>query len=262
MRLHITYPNCQGECRYRRSLHGNTVDNVEEVSLQRGTSNETAINVWLGEQFLSVCSLHTSTVLDTDLGGNFRRYLVGHVRTDLGMGLLRHFRSGSETSSDSPDWLVSNSDIFPVLFFKELDSRVELLSADLHSDTRFSLFLLFSDGKHDLEALSESDLELLSAKLFSFSSHTKSLTTLGVANNHPSAAKIGKHVSTDLTSVGTILFVVSAVLGTDSDVFTECCKKHGKMDVRSTDGNLTVGWDRTSLVEGLDTFLLFGKGTI
>jgi len=91
-----------------RNLFGNTVDDIEEVSLQRSSSDQTTIDISLGHESLSVGSLHASSVLNTNGSGNISSNIVHHPLTDVGVGLLGHLGGGGESSSNGPDGFVGN----------------------------------------------------------------------------------------------------------------------------------------------------------
>ena len=97
------------------NLFGNSVDNVEKVCLERGTSDQPTVNIGLLQQINGICSLHGPTVLDADCVGNFGGNIFLDPLSDIGMGFLCHFGRGSKAGSNGPDWFVGNSNIGPIL---------------------------------------------------------------------------------------------------------------------------------------------------
>mmetsp|Transcript_49138 Transcript_49138/g.119080 ORF Transcript_49138/g.119080 Transcript_49138/m.119080 type:complete len:287 (-) Transcript_49138:11-871(-) len=238
-------------------LLGNTVDNIEEVSLQTRTADESTINVRLAKKVFRVGSLHRSTVLDADGVRNFDRNIVLHPGTDIGMCLLSHLRCSCEACTDRPDWFVSNRDVGPVTCLKDFRQRFKLFGTYVHGRSCLTFFLLFTDSEHDLEAGTECDLALFSTKCFGFSGHTESFTTFGVADDDPRTTNVLELVCTDLTRERTVLGVVSTVLCPDLDVITEHTQRHGDVDVRDTQDDVDVGRDGSGIVKDLDPFDVF-----
>mmetsp|Transcript_29212 Transcript_29212/g.54135 ORF Transcript_29212/g.54135 Transcript_29212/m.54135 type:complete len:294 (-) Transcript_29212:24-905(-) len=232
-----------------------TVDDVEEVSLKRGSTNEATINIRLGKKFLGIGTLHTSTILNAHSLRNCFAHIVSHPLPDASVCLLRHFWSRCEPSSNSPDWLVGNSNIRPIFLTEKLRCRLKLLRTDIEGDTCLPFFLLLANGKHDLQSSIKCYLDLLGDKLAVFASHAKTLTTLGVTNNNPGDASINKLGCTDFTSVGSLLLIHTTVLGTDSDVITKSREADTDVNVRSANSDFSLLGDGASLIEHLDELL-------
>ena len=240
----------------------NTIDNIEEVRLERSSADKSTIDVGLGEQILGVGTLHTTTVLDADSLGNGLADILAHPLTDEGMRLLSHLGGGSETSADGPNGLVGNGNVLPILLLKKLGGRGELRSADIVGGAVLTLLLLLSNGKHDLKTSIESDLDLLGNELTVLSGHTETLPALGVADDDPDATNVLQLGGADLAGVGTLLLVDAAVLCSDGNVLPKLGKAKGDVDEGGADGNLGVGGDGTGLVEGVDELGEGGNGTV
>jgi len=200
---------------------GGTVDDIEEVSLKRSSTNKSAVNIRLGQKVFGVGALHAASVLDADSLGNSLTDVLTHPLTDEGMGLLRHLRGGGQTGADGPNRFVGNGDVLPILLIKKLGGRGKLRSADIVGGAVLTLLLLLTNGEHDLEAGIEGDLNLLSNKLAVLTGHAEALSALGVANADPHDADILELRGADLAGVGALLLVDTAVLSTDGNVVTE-----------------------------------------
>jgi len=230
----------------------NTVDNIEEVSLEGSSTDKSTIDVGLGEQILGVGALHTATVLNADGLGNGLADILAHPLTDVGVGLLSHLGGGGKTSADGPNGLVGDGNVLPILLLQKLRSGGELRGADIVGGAVLTLLLLLSDGEHDLKTGIEGDLYLLGHKLAVLSGHTETLPALGVADADPDAANVLKLGGADLTGVGTLLLVGAAVLSSDGNVIPKLGKTERDVDEGGADGNLNVGGDGPGLVEGVD----------
>mmetsp|Transcript_10690 Transcript_10690/g.15602 ORF Transcript_10690/g.15602 Transcript_10690/m.15602 type:complete len:241 (+) Transcript_10690:287-1009(+) len=178
------------------------------------------------------------------------------------MCLLRHLRGGSESSADSPNWLVGNGNVLPVILGQQFCSRCELLGAHIHGSSCLALFLLLSDCEHDLKSSIEGNLEFLGTKFFVLSCHFESLATLRMSNNDPLDSGVYKLCGTDLSSVSTELLVDTTVLRTHRDVITEPGQAKSEMNVRGTDCYLNISGDGTSIVESVHDFFDRAHGSI
>jgi len=67
-----------------------------------------------------------------------------HVMHFLGL-----FWSGDFSSSDSPDWFVSNNNSFPVILGKGLANSLQLSADDIKGLSSFSFWELFTDTSND-----------------------------------------------------------------------------------------------------------------
>mmetsp|Transcript_35513 Transcript_35513/g.86080 ORF Transcript_35513/g.86080 Transcript_35513/m.86080 type:complete len:207 (-) Transcript_35513:124-744(-) len=169
------------------------------------------------------------------------------------MCVLSHFWSGSQTSTNGPNWLVGNSDVRPFGFSQKLGKRLQLLGANFHGNTRFALFLLFANGEHDLESLVKGDLALFGAKGLSLTDHSETFTTFGVANDDPCAANILQHVGADFTGEGAILDIVSTVLGSNLNVVTKRSQAQRNVQVWDAKDDFDIVGDGSSSVENVDS---------
>lgn len=88
----------------RSSGGGNDVKKI--CSFQRGTTNQAAVNVGLGQQLCRVGGIHAAAVQQRHLGSS----AVGlhQLRPQSGMHRLGLFGRGGFTGANGPDWLVGN----------------------------------------------------------------------------------------------------------------------------------------------------------
>ena len=79
------------------------IDDVEEVSLETCTTDESSINIGLSQQILGVGTLHGSSILDPDSRGNLRGDIFGNPGTNIFVSFLRHLWSSSKPGSNGPN---------------------------------------------------------------------------------------------------------------------------------------------------------------
>ena len=82
------------------------VDNVGELGLERGTTDEEAIDVGLGGKTTGSGSSGGSTVKDAGGLGNVGTGDLTEVLTDVGVGVLSLLGGGGKTGANGPDGLV------------------------------------------------------------------------------------------------------------------------------------------------------------
>ena len=99
-------------CSFTVSIGG--ANNLHEVWLERSSTNQEAINVRLGNQIGSICSLDWSTILDTDALSNFLGNIGAQPTSDKPMGLLSLCWTCSDSCSNCPDRLISYHHSIPV----------------------------------------------------------------------------------------------------------------------------------------------------
>ena len=91
-----------------------SVDDLQKVWLQSGTSNKESVNVWLGDKLSGVLGTNGTTILYSDALSNFLGDVLGHPLSDVSMGSFGNFWGSSLSGSNSPDWLVGKDDLVPV----------------------------------------------------------------------------------------------------------------------------------------------------
>ena len=103
-----------GKCNILMRLLLPSVDDTLEVSsLQRSTTDQATVDVWLSEELWSVASLAATTIEDSCVLCSLVAILLCYDRADVCQHLFSLVRSSSLTCTDSPDWLVSKDDVLP-----------------------------------------------------------------------------------------------------------------------------------------------------
>jgi len=91
-------------------LLGGSADNSDdlcELWLKRGSADEEAVDVGLGDQVCCVLGVGRSSVLDSCGVGDVIVDVLGEPPSDVSMGILSDSWGSCLSSADSPDWLVS-----------------------------------------------------------------------------------------------------------------------------------------------------------
>jgi hypothetical protein len=152
--------------------------------------------------------------------------------------------------------------LIPLLEGENVFEWLKLLGAYLHRHTRFPLFLLLSNAKHDLESVLNGNLGLFGTQGLRLSGHTETLTAFRMTNDNPGAANILELVGSDLASVGTVAREVSTVLGSHLDIIAQGGKHHGEVKEGNTEDDVYIGGDRSGVIKDLDTLGIFRQETI
>lgn len=79
---------------HSKNLFRDSVDNVEEVSLERSTTDQTTINIRLLKQGFGIGTFHGSSVLDTNCLGDLLRNILLDPLANVSMRFLGHFWGG------------------------------------------------------------------------------------------------------------------------------------------------------------------------
>ena len=95
------------------------------------------------------------------------------------MGLLSDLWGGGLSSTDGPDWLVSDDDVAPLLLIEDVGDSLELLGIDLVGDTTLSLLLFLTNTEHNAHAVLDGLLGLDGGDLISLSEEGSSLGVTG-----------------------------------------------------------------------------------
>mmetsp|Transcript_4797 Transcript_4797/g.10923 ORF Transcript_4797/g.10923 Transcript_4797/m.10923 type:complete len:342 (-) Transcript_4797:200-1225(-) len=202
--------------RLQRVLTSIAVDNVSKLGLQRSTSDEESINVRLARQSRCRLSRGATSVQNTCLLRNIRSGNLTQVLTKIRMRLLGLIRSGNQTSSNSPDWLVSNHNIVPILGGKHIGIRLDLRKDIVVRGTSLACLEGFPTASNDLESLVQSVLGLGGDFRVGFTL----AATFGVASEGPGDTHVLEHIGGGFASVGAVA-AGPHVLGTDGDIAAE-----------------------------------------
>ena len=189
-----------------------STNDISEGVLERSTTNEETINIGLLDKFASVLVGDTTSIHDAGLNC----CLVGDISlepaTDGVVGLLGLVWGSDNTSANSPNWLVSDDNLAPVLDLFADSS--ELSSVDGIGVAGLTLVKLLTNAGHDAEVVVEGHLDLAGDNLVTL---TEDVTTFTVSEDDPVESGILEHSSGGLSGVGTIA-VKRAVLSTDLDI--------------------------------------------
>eukprot|EP00695_Tsukubamonas_globosa_P003606 TRINITY_DN724_c0_g1_i1.p1 TRINITY_DN724_c0_g1~~TRINITY_DN724_c0_g1_i1.p1 ORF type:complete len:125 (+),score=24.81 TRINITY_DN724_c0_g1_i1:56-430(+) len=109
-----------------RSDNGNKIG-----SLERGTTNQKAVDVGLGEEDIRVGGSNRATIDDASGSSDLSTVVLGEVLADESVNLLSLLGSGSDASADGPHGLVSNDNTAPVL--DVVAKSLQLRSDDLRN---------------------------------------------------------------------------------------------------------------------------------
>ena len=115
------------------------------------------------------------------------------------MGLLSDLGSCGLSGTNSPDWLVRNNDLGPVV--TQLTDSIELSSVHVVGSSRFSLLEELTNACKDGQTCINSDLGLFGNILVGL---TVQGSSLGVTSKGVGNTCINDHVRGELTSVGTV----------------------------------------------------------
>jgi hypothetical protein len=137
------------------------------------------------------------------------------------LGLLVRCNS---SSSNSPNWLVSNNNVVPVLLLKNLGDSSKLLLDELDVWLFLALGLAFTnlerlaDAKDDTKTTVKSSSGLGGDGLVRLA---KESTALRVADDDPLDANIGELLDRDLASVCALLLVKDVLSGDGNIVLAD-----------------------------------------
>ena len=106
-------------------------DTLEVRNLQGSTTNQTAVNIRVGKQFLCIRRLAAATIKDRAVVSNFLTILFSNQGTDESVDFLCLFCSSSLTGTDSPNRLVSQNNLRNLRQTKRIQKPAERLP--LHS---------------------------------------------------------------------------------------------------------------------------------
>mmetsp|Transcript_17755 Transcript_17755/g.36891 ORF Transcript_17755/g.36891 Transcript_17755/m.36891 type:complete len:590 (+) Transcript_17755:215-1984(+) len=207
---------------------GLAVDNVGELGLEGGSSDEESVNVGLLGEARSGCTGSRSSIKDTGVLGNVGSGNLAEVLPAVGMGLLGLLRGGGESSADGPDGLVSNDNPFPVLLGKCISVSLELREDEVVGGSSLTVLLRLTAARDDGKALVEGILGLGGSLLVGLSLST----ALGVTDDSPTDTHVLDHVGGGLSGEGTVALDPD-VLSANTDVGTE-----GVLDALKVD----LGW--------------------
>lgn len=130
------------------------------------------------------------------------------------MSFLSLLRGGNFTSSNSPDWLISDNNISPLSFGNFINDSLELSGINFTCLSRFSFFELFSNAEHNVKTILDGNLSLDCNIFVGFSEKCSSFR---VTSQCPFNIKIFKLISCDISSVSSSS-VLRDILSTDFNI--------------------------------------------
>lgn len=183
--------------------------------LQRGTSNEETINIWLGSEILAVLVGDRSTVDDASLLSNLLVDLLLQPLADSGVDLLCLLSGSDLSGTNSPDWLVGDDDLAPLLSGDLLGDSGKLVSDDLNGLTLLALLEGLSAAEDDVDVLVKGGLGLGGDELVGLADDG---AALGVTDQGPVDVGVLELVGGDLSGESSLVLVVD-VLGGNSNLW-------------------------------------------
>ena len=149
-------------------------DDISKGRLEGSSSNKEAIHITQLNKLTAVGLSNWSSVDDSDSVCYIFWNVGPEPSSDKGMSFLGLLWRGNFSSSDSPDWLVSDNDFAPVSYL--VLNSWELSLEDLISLLCLSLIELLSNAEDNVESLVEGVLKLLGQELVSLSVESSAFT--------------------------------------------------------------------------------------
>lgn len=150
------------------------------------------------------------------------------------MDLLSLLSGCNLSGTDSPNWLVGNHDLLPLLWRDLLGDSGKLGGDDLDGVTLLALLEGLSAAEDDVDVLIEGGLGLVGDELIGLADDG---TALRVADQGPVDVGILELGSGDLSSESSLLLVVD-VLGGDSDL---------RLGLRAGESQVKCWWGNDNL---------------
>mmetsp|Transcript_10177 Transcript_10177/g.21454 ORF Transcript_10177/g.21454 Transcript_10177/m.21454 type:complete len:292 (-) Transcript_10177:159-1034(-) len=252
MQLHQARPGCNS---FTSLLLGRgRVDDVEELSLERCTADETAVDVGLLEQVGRVGTLHRAAVDDArlrrDLGRHIRRQPLAEGLVDL----LRLLRRRGAAGADGPHRLVRDHDLGPVVLRELVGERRELLVTDLEGLARVALLELLANACHHRQPARHRHLGLERDQLRALPRHAEALAPFTVAHDDPRRADVLQHGRAGLARARAVREEAD-VLSAHRDVLSDGARHNRHVQKWRRDHDLDVGRDGSTLAEGAHQFV-------
>lgn len=202
--------------------------------LQASTSNQEPIDITLGSQVLAVLLADRATVDDSRLLCDLVADGLRQPLAESGVDLLRLRGGGDLAGANSPDGLVGNNNVSPLLGADGLSDGTELCGDDGNGLALLALLEGLAAAKDDADALVEGVLGLGCDELVRL---LEDDTALGVADQGPADVGVLELGGRDLASEGALVLVVD-VLGGDLDLLAELRACEKEVDGRRGDDDL------------------------
>ena len=231
-------------CSIRSSCIVACINDLDESWLEGSTTDKETVNVLLLDQITCVLICDWATVENSNWLLGLLWDVLSEPFSDLSVGILSNLWTGNLTCSNSPDWLVSNNNVAPVL--NHLSDGVELSLIDFSSFATFSLSEELSNACKNNESLIKCELGLFSNFLIRLTIESSSL---GVTGQSVEDTSILDHLNWKFTSVGTVSSK-RKVLSGNLDIFVGQTSLDS-LDVKSSwcNNNIDFWWVKYKLVE-------------
>jgi hypothetical protein len=224
------------------------VDDVDERRLQRSTTDKETVNVGLLGKLAAVLLVDAAAVQDAGLLRSLGRDLLLHPLADGGVDLLSllggrdlagangpgmcQCRSSFGWCVDSPDGLVGNDDLAPVLNL--VGDSLELLGDNVDSGAGLPLLETLTAAQDDADATIERSLGLAGNESVVL---LQDGAALRVAKDGPCDTTVLELLGGDLTGEGTVGLVVD-VLGGNLEALAEVLAGQEEVEGRRSDDDL------------------------
>ena len=208
------------------------------IGLESCATDKTSVDVLLCEEFDCVRRFAAASVEDGQVFSDRGTELLLYNAADASMDLLCLLCRGGLAGTDGPYRLIGDDDIGHILGRELVEDVHNLFLDDIEMPSFFPLGQVLAYAEDHLETCSKSKLHLLDELLIGL---TIILPSLGMTEDGVGTTYGSKHISRNLTCVGT-LGVVCAVLGGEDDLGTLQDFGYGcQMGERRSDYQLDVG---------------------
>ena len=123
--------------RKRCVILADSFDNRTKFRFEWSSTNKESINVGLSNKSSAVSGICWSTILNSSGSSHFCWYIISKPWANVGVSILSDLGSGSFSSANGPDWLISDDDISPVSYWGF--DGIELCLKNIICSSSFSL---------------------------------------------------------------------------------------------------------------------------
>lgn len=184
------------------------VDNVDESGLETGTSDQEAVNILLLGQIFAIAIRDTASVDDPGVLSGLLADVLGEPFTNGSMDLLRLLGGSDLASTNSPDGLIGDDDVGPILDL--LGHSAQLPRHDVDGLASFALLESLAAAQDDAKTTVNGRLGLGSDEVIAFAKHRAALR---VSEDGPGDVGLFQLRDRDLTSERTVGLVEDVLSG-------------------------------------------------
>lgn len=203
--------------------------------LQTRATNQETINIGLLAQLDAVLLADTSTIDDSGLLRRLSANLLLQPVANGSVDLLCLLGAGNLAGTDSPDWLVGNDNLAPVLDL--VGDSAELRGNDLDGLVGLALLERLTTAQNNTESTVKRGLGLGGNEGVVF---LENYAALGVTEEGPGDVAVLELVDGDLTGEGTV-GLVEDVLSGDLEAWVKVLAGEEKVEGWRGDNNLCGG---------------------